>query len=241
MLADQAIAPGAGVLDRDIHLPAAWLLTLLDFIATELPNWRDDKRRPDESAETALTSRLCAHMNSAVRKSHGFDFLQFRVEEPDQTVAGRKVDLVPAASAATIWVDGREHNQYATLVPIECKRLPTPAGPSRDAREYLFSAHSSTGGIQRFKAGLHGAAHTLGAIVAFIQEHDCPHWESQLAEWLQDLVKKSIDGWTIDDALRRVSYNQSSRLSSLESVHRRTGGLTEIRLRHLWIEMQPLS
>lgn len=166
MLADHA-EPNvqSGGLDPNLHLPAAWRLALLEFIATELPKWRDDPKRPVETAETSLTSRLCAHMNSATRKSGGWDFLQFRVEEPDEIVGGRKLDLVPAPSAATIWIDGREYTQYTPLIPIECKRLPIPASATRDEREYLYSAHSSTGGIQRFKAGHHGAAHTIGAMI----------------------------------------------------------------------------
>jgi hypothetical protein len=155
---EDIILPTGG-LDQNLHFPAAWRLTLLEYIASELPKWRDDPNRPVETAEASLTSRLCAHMNSATRKSGGWDFLQFRVEEPDETVGGRKLDLVPAPSAATIWIEGREYTQYSPLVPIECKRLPIPVSATRDEREYLFSAYSSTGGVQRFKAGHHGAAH----------------------------------------------------------------------------------
>ena len=185
MLADHA-EPNVqtGGLDPNLHLPAAWRLALLEFIAGELPQWRDDPKRPIEIAETSLTSRLCAHMNSATRKSGGWDFLQFRVEEPDELVGGRKLDLVPAPSAATIWIDGREYTQYTPLIPIECKRLPIPARATRDEREYLYSAQSSTGGIQRFKAGSHGAAHTIGAMIGYIQSRDIEFWDAQIRTWI---------------------------------------------------------
>jgi hypothetical protein len=227
----------SGGLDQNIHLPAAWRFALMDFIASELPKWRDDPQRPADTAETSLTSRLCAHMNSATRRSGGWDFLQFRVEEPDEIVGGRRVDLVPAPSAATIWIEGREYTQYAPLVPIECKRLPTPSGATRDEREYLFSAHSSTGGVQRFKAGHHGAAHTVGAMIAYIQDQGIDFWDSQMRAWLQDLIEIPLEGWSIDDELRITSRDTAARSAFLESIHRRNGGLPDIHLHHLWIDM----
>lgn len=238
MLADQEEPRiQSGGLDRNLHLPAAWHLTLLEFIADELPKWRDDPKRPIETAETSLTSRLCAHMNSATRKSGGWDFLQFRVEEPDETVGGRKVDLVPAPSAATIWISGREYTQYSSLVPIECKRLPIPASATRDEREYLYSDHSSTGGVQRFKAGHHGAAHTIGAMIGYIQSRDIDFWDGQIRTWLQGLVATPVDGWSLDDELRIKKRDTAARSALLESMHRRNGGLPDMQLHHLWIDM----
>lgn len=209
---------------------------LLEFIAGELPKWRDDPKRPTETAETSLTSRLCAHMNSATRKSRGWDFLQFRVEEPDETTGGRKLDLVPAPSAATIWIDGREYTQYEPLIPIECKRLPIPPDATRDEREYLYSAHSSTGGVQRFKAGHHGAAHTTGAMIGYIQSSDVDFWNAKMRAWLKGLVEMPVNGWSLYDALRLTKHDKASRIALLESIHRRND-LPDIRLHHLWIDM----
>lgn len=237
MLADYAEPTiQSGALDRNLHLPAAWRLALLDFIADELPKWRDDPKRPSENTETSLTSRFCAHMNSATRKSGGWDFLQFRVEEPDETIASRKIDLVPTPSAATIWIDGREYTQYATLIPIECKRLPTPSSATRDEREYLYSAHSSTGGVQRFKAGHHGAAHTIGAMIGYIQSSNIDFWDAKMRAWLKGLADIPVDGWTSEDELRLAKHDRASRTAMLESLHRR-GELPDIRLHHLWIDM----
>lgn len=87
---------------------------------------------PGRNRGDIVTSRLCAHMNSATRKSGGWDILQFRVEGPDELIGGRKLDLVPTPSAATIWIDGREYSQYTPLIPIESKRLPIPADRTRD-------------------------------------------------------------------------------------------------------------
>lgn len=166
----------SGMLGRDVHVPATFRHELLAFIATELPRWRDRPDREPETAETILTSQLVAHLNSAARHSDGWDVLQFRPEETDEQERGRKVDLVAAPCGATIWIDGRRHADFDALMPIECKRLPTPPGKNRDEREYVFNQHASTGGIQRFKEGHHGAAHSLAGMIGYVQENTAKHW-----------------------------------------------------------------
>jgi hypothetical protein len=162
MLANSSEASAqSGRFGRDVHLLATSRHELLNFIADELPQRRDRQDRKPETSETVLTSQLCAQLNSASRHSAGWDILQFRIEEPDEQNKGRRIDLVPAPCAATIWIEGRRHADFDALLPIECKRLPTPKDKDRDEREYVISRYSSTGGIQRFKTGHHGCAHTL--------------------------------------------------------------------------------
>lgn len=226
----------SGSLADGIHLASSSLLRLIEFIADELPRWRDRPERKAVVSETALTSQLCAHMNSAARRSR-WDFLQFRTEEPDEHASGRKIDLVPAPSDSIVWVNGRRHVDFDPLVPIECKRLPTPAGLNRDKREYLYSRHSSTGGVARFKAGHHGAVHTLGAMIGYIQSHSAPHWQMKLGWWIGALARGGISGWAASDQLTLERQDTAARLAILRSEHARLGSLTSIELRHLWIEM----
>ena len=143
-----------GSLGKDVHLSAASLDELIEFIAGELPCWRDHPDRSEKTAETALTSQLCGHLNTVARHSAGWDILQFRIEEPDEQKKGRKIDLIASACGPTIWIDGRRCTQFDTLLPIECKRLPTPKDKDRDEREYVINRKATTGGIQRFKASL---------------------------------------------------------------------------------------
>src|SRR3546814_18725311 len=76
--------------------------------------------------------------------------------------------------SSVIWIEGRQYTEYQTLLPIECKRLPTPTGTDRDEREYLYSRFSTTGGVQRFKAGHHAALHARAAIDGYVQGRDIP-------------------------------------------------------------------
>jgi len=239
MLADSPDAiTKSGTLGRDVHLAATSRLRLLDFILEQLPLWRDrPDRRKNETAETPLTSQLCAHLNSAARHSEGWDFLQFRVEEPDEQRRNRKVDLVPAPCDACVWIEGRRHTDFDPLLPIECKRLPTPAEADRDEREYVISRHASTGGIQRFKAGHHAAAHTFAAMIAYVQQETAVFWDARVRQWIQDLVDSGQPGWSVGDFLQLQDDDSEQRVAFLRSTHARDKGLPDIELRHLWLEM----
>ena len=176
------------------------------------------------------------HLNSTARHSAGWDILQFRVEEADEQYKGRKIDLVASPSGATIIIEGRRHTDFDSLMPIECKRLPTPKGTDRDEREYVVSQYSSTGGIQRFKAGHHGAAHAFGAMIGYSEGNN-----SGIANARRGMDQRIDDatepGWTVKDLLSLQRRDAPLRLTIFRSLHERRNGLPEIELRHLWIEM----
>lgn len=238
MLADEGDRRAqAGMLDSAVHLPSEWLSSLIGFIGQVLPGWRDDPKRPAQTGEDALTSQLCARLASASRHTPGWDFLQFRREEPDEADGRRAIDLAVAPSGSIIWIEGREYTEYQTLLPIECKRLPTPSGARRDEREYLYSHLTSTGGVQRFKAGHHGASHARGAMIAYVQGSDIAAWSAQIEEWIDDLQRDAVEGWSAADKLSIVHHNELARIARLTSVHLRGASLDAIRLDHLWIEM----
>jgi hypothetical protein len=222
MLADSPDAlTKSGTLGRDVHLPATSRAALLDFVREQLPLWRDRPDRRTETAETTLTSQLCAHLNSAARHSGGWDFLQFRVEEPDEQRRNRRLDLIPAPCDACVWIEGRRHTDFDPLLPIECKRLPTPKDSERDEREYVVNRHASTGGIQRFKAGHHGAAHTFGAMIAYVQQETATFWDARVREWIQELVDSGEQGWTVKDFLQLQEDDSAQRIAVLRSSHKR--------------------
>lgn len=238
MLADTPDRPAPlGTLSSDVQKPAMFRLELIDFIAGELPRWRDRADRPQTGAETILTSQLCAHLNGVSRHSVGWDILQFRVEEADERNKGRKIDLIAAPSGATICVEGRRHTEFDSIMPIECKRLPTPTAKDRDEREYVVSRFSSTGGIQRFKEGKHGSLHTFGAMIGYVQEETTSFWDSRVAEWISSLAGAEL-GWTTQDLLRLDRRDEALRLAISRSSHTRLKGLSDIELRHLWIEIK---
>jgi hypothetical protein len=238
MLADGIpIIPQSGRLDQDIHLPSTAKLELVGFIAEELPRWRDSPDRPPVDAETALTEYLCDHLNSAVYHSFTWSHVQFRTETRDEMRSGRKIDLTVKPRAATLIIEGRRHTQFDALFPIECKRFPTPKGKDRDEREYVTTEFGTTGGIQRFKFGDHGAAHTFAAMIAYIQEESSSYWLGQVNCWIRDEAARVNSSWSNSDVLQLLNDNLASGISTFKSEHQRENGLDRCELRHLWIKM----
>lgn len=226
-----------GRLDQDIHLPSTVKLELVEFIAKQLPKWRDHPDRPTVVAETILTEHLCDHLNSATHSSIVWSHIQFRTETTDETHRGRKVDLTVKPCAAAFIIEGRRHSQFDPLFPIECKRLPTPNNKDRDEREYVITEPGTTGGIQRFKFGYHGAAHTFAAMIAYVQERTQAYWLSKVNSWIMDLSFVSGSTWSDTDTLQPLNDDPGTGISTFKSLHARGDGLERCELRHLWITM----
>ncbi|MBM4031391.1 MAG: hypothetical protein FJ291_06340 [Planctomycetes bacterium] len=237
MLAEPRISAQAGRLNREVHLPWTARYELVDFIAEELPRWRDDPQRSPVVCERVLTDQLCGHLNGAARLSEGWSWVQFRTEVPDEVRSGRAVDLTAKPCGVAIIIEGRRHTQFDTLLPIECKRLPTPEEPGRDEREYVVTGCGTTGGIQRFKLGLHGAAHRVAAMIAYVQELGFAHWLAQVNGWITALSAEKGSVWSGSDLLALLKEDSGKGLCTLQSRHHRRGGYDDCDLRHLWVRM----
>jgi hypothetical protein len=239
MLADETAAGPVGSLSPTLHRASAWLETVIDFIYGQLASWRDDQGRPPVTAETRLTAQLCQFLNSATRAA-GLDMIVFQAEVPDPFAGVRTLDLVPGPRGCVIWIDGRRHSLYDPILPIECKRLPTPVARDRERREYLHTQKRTTGGIQRFKSGAHGSAHGVGVMIGYVQTGTLEHWLARINRWIRVLTRAGIAGWSHRDGLRRVAGDATLRIARHRSKNARTSD-APITLHHLWIDMRAAS
>lgn len=238
MLADRGDeGPVAKGLRDGLHLPATQFRKIVAFIASVLPFWRDDDLRRPETAEDALSDQLCDFLNDATRTSPGLDVFKFQRETRDDGKGGRNLDIATKPGGCSIWIGDRHYSPYDIFLPIECKRLPTPASKKRDPREYLFSGSSSTGGVQRFKSGAHAAKHAFAAMIGYVQDQDIPHWQQELGKWVDELSKSEAPIWSTNDRLELEYHNKGGRHAILNSKHARANGLGDIAMSHLWIEM----
>jgi hypothetical protein len=237
MLTDRPNAIQSGRLDQTIHLPSTSKLELIAFITKELPLWRDHPDRHNTLGETKLTEQLCEHLNSAAYYSDVWNHVQFRTETSDEVHGGRKIDLTVKPLAAVFIIEGRRHTQFDALFPIECKRLPTPKEKDRDEREYVTSETSTTGGIQRFKFGHHGAAHNFAAMIGYVQEQSFPYWLDKVNSWILDLAARAKSDWSNSEILKLLNDDSATGTSTFSSRHERKGGLDVCELQHLWVRM----
>jgi hypothetical protein len=237
MLAENPHSVQSGQLAKDVHKAATHNLELIAFIASELPRWRDHPDRPDKENETNLTEYLCDYLNGVANDSTSWSHVQFRTETGDEARGGRKIDLAVKPRGCAIVIENRRHSQFDALFPIECKRIPTPDGKDRDEREYVYTKNSTTGGIQRFKFGHHGATHGFAAIIGYVQKQDFSYWLTTMNRWIRDLAEDSKSGWNHSDSLEPVDDASTADVFVLESSHERTADLSRCGVRHLWIKM----
>ncbi|HUP77057.1 MAG TPA: hypothetical protein VM260_00760, partial [Pirellula sp.] len=123
--------------------------------------------------------------------------------------------------------------------PIECKRLPMPcpSDKKRDEREYVVNANGSTGGIQRFKEGNHGAAHDFAGMIGYVQDTTgFSDWFQQINDWINGLAEQERNDWSADDHLSELTENTECRTCQCQSRHERVGR-NPIVLRHVWVNL----
>lgn len=206
----------------------------IDFVYAQLPNWRDDPDRSPVDAENLLNLQLCKYMNWVARRQ--FSMVHFNPEEPQ--VERRKVDI-SATPDETIEIHTHRYTKYDPFLVIEGKRLPTP-GPGR-TREYVTGGKSRTGGIQRFRLGLHGNLLATAVMIGYLQSDSTTTWHKQINDWIKEELTSPTDTtctWSAADELGPLQTDTDVRAAACTSSHERTDGVSDqISLRHLWIEM----
>lgn len=210
-------------------------LKTIEFVRRHLPDWRDDPDRPHEDAEERLNLQLCKFLDSRARND--FSMVRFGTEEPQ---TGRRRADLSASPVETTFIGARPHTIYDPIMVFECKRLPAPS--RNREKEYVTGGKERTGGIQRFKLGLHGADLDLAAMIGYLQERSPRGWHSDINRWITELGGRASGddcAWSDDDKLGALSEDKAQGLASCESVHERTGSKYggHISIYHLWVVM----
>jgi hypothetical protein len=207
----------------------------IDFVLAELPGWRDDPNRPVEQSEERLNAQLCKYLQVAARRS--MSMVVFHHEEKQTGV--RRVDF--SALPAEGQINGALFdNIYDPFLVFEGKRLPPPKNQASRKREYVTGGSATSGGIQRFKLGLHGAKHETAVMIGYIQEGTPAGWVERINGWMCELEgSRGLDGanWSSLDRLANFVEIRQQRISTCSSKHTRSGNTVspEISLRHLWV------
>ncbi len=217
----------------------------LGFMREQLPVWRDDPQRPKKVAEKGLNSSLCDFLDVQARTL--LPMARFKHEAPQS--ATRTVDLAVHGTAEMTLVHAQTYSIYEPFLVIEAKRLPAPRGTGRE-REYVSGFDpknkSPTGGIQRFKVGVHGGQLETAAIIGYVEQHTLSHWHQTINSWITDLMSNSSKDeciWGSEDTLHELSTDKDAQFGSTHSNHARSANSIspQIRIEHLWILMNPVA
>jgi hypothetical protein len=216
----------------------AFQLAIINFVFQQLPYWRDDPDRTDGKSEPVLNPQLSKFLNSPNTRKN-FPMVCFSHEEPQY---GSRVVDISALPSEKVTIEAKEYSKYDTVLVFECKRLPAPSLDRE--KEYVTGnkPNKISGGIQRFKLGMHGAKHKLAAMIGYVQDKSSHYWQNKVNEWILELVSKPIgDGciWTANETLNMIEEDISKGIASYCSIHNRTNGVAnnKIELYHLWIAM----
>jgi hypothetical protein len=225
--------PASGRITNGIK-PNTLVEKTIKFVEDQLPQWRDDKTRSAVESEEDLNGQVCKFLNDRARDN--FPMANFHHEEKQGK--RRRVDLsvVPSSKAIEAALYG---SIYIPFLVIEGKRLPAPS--TNREREYVTGLAAISGGIQRFRLGLHGKGLSQALMIAYVQEKNVAHWHKTISGWISALEESGEDktcAWTSKDTLKDLMNDGETEACRCESSHLRKG-LTDIRLVHLWICMSP--
>lgn len=239
MIADESRPlPAVGNLKDGVLELGAFCREIVTFVERELPVWVE---RPEISGfedEPRLNQSLCLHLDRASR--HRFDSIRF-LQEPIQG-SGRNADL-GVFPVEGITVQGIGYQDYEQLLPIECKRLPTPTDSRRSDIEYVHGLPDHrTGGIERFKHGLHGRENRHALIIAYLQAESSKHWLRVINERLTELALRGSDGglWNPSELLTLGASVVPTRVNRLSSQHKRVQPpccSDNVNMDHLWLQI----
>jgi len=161
--------------------------------------------------------------------------------EHEEYQSGRRSVDISASPVTKTTIGARLYTIYNPVTVFECKRLPAPS--STWEKEYVTGGiKNKTGGIQRFKLGLHGADHNIVAMIGYIQEHSACDWHDKINKWITELssgIIADVCVWNISEMLEQLQDDPSKGIANCRSTHDRSGSKqsNEIVIHHLWITM----
>lgn len=206
----------------------------LRFVRNALPQWRDDPFRPQASNEKDLNSQLADFLDARARSA--FAMVRFKHEQPQGK--GRTVDVAAHVTESETWVGSRYVSIYEPFLVIEAKRLPAPSRERE--REYVIGSKAGSGGIERFKSCLHGATVEDAIMIGYVESGTFAHWHETVNRWIREIADSHSDkAWSEDDWLGAIRVEPTLALAETDSAHRRINRTAAIRLRHIWVAMNP--
>ena len=213
-----------------VHHKEEFIQGIITFVFEHLAKWRDEPR-PTVNNEGLLNGQLCRALNDfAHDRECNFKFHH----EADQG-ANRRVDF----SAYEFVFGARAYSlsRYENLTVFEAKRLPAPDAPRM--REYVTGEKKKSGGVQRFKAGVHGQTCTVAAMIGYIQQYDAIYFHDKINAWIDELCCHPVDDLTWDSS-EKIGQMESYEDGTSRSIsfHPRIGN-KELMLHHLCVNINP--
>jgi len=190
MLADGSQNISNGQLTHGIELDSS-INSVVKFIEVHFAQFREKVTGEITASEKSLTDKLCKYFNRNAG-SYPFYFHHENVENPASGISPQ-TDIGTLSDNEKLVIGDRSYGEFDSFFSIEAKRLPTP-GQKRE-KEYVIGNDRPSGGIERFKKGIHGKNLKYAAIIGYIQEEDMNHWYLKINEWISELITSTPNLW----------------------------------------------
>lgn len=207
----------------------------IEFVWECLIPWRNDPDRPFAESEEELNAQFHNFLQS--RACEIFPMVLFQHEQRQE--GRRRVDL-SAKPIRKILIEGVTYTKYQPILVIEGKRLPSPS-KTRE-REYVTGEEKLSGGIQRFKLGLHGKEHQFAIILGYIQQGTSQEWHSRINGWISYLASNQSEDWANHEILEKLSLQHGGQKARTSSLHPRLKECKtpKIQILHFWVQLTPI-
>ncbi len=204
----------------------------IEFVWECLIPWRNDPDRPFAEGEEELNAQFHNFLQS--RAYEKFPMVLFQLEQRQE--GRRRVDL-SAKPIKKIVIEGVTYTKYNPILVIEGKRLPPPS-KTRE-REYVSGGKDLSGGIQRFKLGLHGKEHLVAIMLGYLQQGTLKEWHSRINGYIFDLARDHSDDWANHEILEKFSLRCEGQKARASSIHPRLKicKTPEIQILHFWVQL----
>lgn len=210
--------------------PTAYIFAILSFIENHLSGFviKYFSEYRNISNEIGITQKLEMYLNPFLKVELSTFNLTKEYVEDISTGQSPQSDL-------GFYLDGED----LAIFCIEAKRLPTPG--SQREKEYIIghwntkNKYVNSGGIERFKKGIHGRGLTHSAIIGYVQQNDFEHWYKQVNIWIDELIQDASQEieWNQNDKLNQLSLKPN--IAKFQSVNKRTND--SITLFHFWLNL----
>jgi len=215
------------------------ILAVVGFVERHLIDFSQEYTGSTIENEEGLTQELIFLLNLYANKET-YPFW-FHNEYSEDTERGHspKVDIGAITKKESIIIESRTYSYKESFFSLEAKRLDKL--PKKREKEYLIGRfekkkYVNSGGVERFKQGIHGGKLKYSAIIAYVQIYDFSHWHKKINSWIEALIQKKIESpvkWTQGDKLKK-KYVKSVTAKFI-SVNSR--GKDSITLFHLWTNL----
>ena len=194
------------------------------------------------SNEKGLTQKFCILLNRRKIKEPFF----FQPEDMEDQEKGNspQVDVGIFSDKEKIIVLDTIYGENDAFFKMEAKRL-GKLGVARE-KEYVIGRiengkYLDTGGIERFKKGIHGRKLKHAAIIGYVQNENFDYWFLEINSWIEELIKSKSTFWKKEDKLIKTHSKNIESSLVLKPISYRTkpDSIPDfIQLTNFWVDLK---